>query len=128
VRGAATSALIGVGLWLFVAVPYFGPALFGLIGGVVTGDPATQQQLQRLLPSTLYFEVSSVLLDPRVATTASSLSLSQQIQNVARIPNAGLSVDQSLLLIWPHIVTLFGATVGCFALAYTRFMRQEVRA
>jgi len=128
VRGAATSALIGVGLWLFVAVPYFGPALFGLVGGVVTGDPATQQLLQRLLPSTLYFEVSSVLLDPRVATTASSLSLSQQIQNVARIPNAGLSVDQSLLLIWPHIVTLFGATVGCFALAYTRFMRQEVRA
>jgi ABC-2 type transport system permease protein len=128
VRGAATSALIGVGLWLFVAIPYFGPALFGLVGGVVTGDPSTQQFLQRLLPSTLYFEVSSVLLNPQVATTASSLSLSQTIQSAARFPNAALSVEQSLLLIWPHVVTLFGATVGLFALAYTRFMRQEVRA
>jgi len=128
VRGAATSALIGVGLWLFVAIPYFGPALLGLVGGVVTGDPSTQQLLLRLLPSTIYFEVYSVLLDPQVATTASSLSLSQAIQNTARIPNAALSVEQSLLLVWPHIVTLFGATVGCFALAYTRFMRQEVRA
>ena len=35
---------------------------------------------------------------------------------------------QSLLLVWPQIVVLFALMVGCFALAYARFMRQEVRA
>jgi ABC-2 type transport system permease protein len=131
VRGAATSALIGLGLWLFVAMPFIGPALFSFVGGALAGgDPAAQQFITRLLPSTIYFEASAVLLDPEVATTASqgSLSLSQLIQNTARIPNAALGVDQSLLLIWPHIVTFVALTVGCFALAYTRFMRQEVRA
>ena len=28
-----------------------------------------------------------------------------------------LSLDQSLLLVWPHIVILFALTIGCFALA-----------
>ncbi|NJD29870.1 MAG: ABC transporter permease [Chloroflexi bacterium] len=129
VRGAATSALIGLGLWLFVAMPFIGPALFSFVGGAMTGgDPAAQQFIERLLPSTIYYELSSVLLNPEVATTSNSLSISQQIQSLSRFPNAALSVDQSLLLIWPHIVTLFALTIGCFALAYTRFMRQEVRA
>jgi ABC-2 type transport system permease protein len=129
VRRAATSALIGLGLWLFVAMPFIGPALFGLLGGVVTaGDPTAQQFIERLLPSTIYFEVTSVLLDPEVATTARSLTVSQQFQSFSRFPDATLSVEQSVLLIWPHVVTLVALTVGCFALAYARFMRQEVRA
>jgi ABC-2 type transport system permease protein len=39
-----------------------------------------------------------------------------------------LSADQSFLIVWPQIVVLVGLMVACFALAYVRFMRQEVRA
>ena len=36
-----------------------------------------------------------------------------------------LSLDT---LVGTHLVVLFALTIGCFALAYARFMRQEVRA
>ena len=49
-------------------------------------------------------------------------------QQLAAAADTLLSFDQSLLLVWPHIVILFALTIGCFALAYARFMRQEVRA
>jgi len=39
-----------------------------------------------------------------------------------------LSIDQSLLLVWPEIVALIALTVLCFVAAYIAFMRQEVRA
>jgi ABC-2 type transport system permease protein len=39
-----------------------------------------------------------------------------------------LSLDQSLLVIWPQFVGLIALTSGAFALAYVSFMRQEVRA
>ena len=39
-----------------------------------------------------------------------------------------LSLDQSMLLVWPQIVVLTALTVAMFALAYVLFLRQEVRA
>ena len=44
-----------------------------------------------------------------------------------RIPSL-LSLDQSFILVWPQVVALVALTVACFAIAYVRFMRQEVRA
>jgi ABC-2 type transport system permease protein len=57
-----------------------------------------------------------------VPATIGQLSQAQQ-----QIPTL-LSLDQSLLLVWPHIVALVALSVVCFALAYIRFMREEVRA
>lgn len=140
IRRAATSALIGLGAWLFVAMPSplpFGQLIVSIVGGVVapqTGTPdqilaaaSTQQFLLRLLPSTLYREASIVLLNPLVTTTSSPATLSQYIQAQQQL-TANLSLDQSLLVIWPHVVVLVAITVVCFALAYMAFMRQEVRA
>jgi ABC-2 type transport system permease protein len=39
-----------------------------------------------------------------------------------------LSIDQSLLLVWPQIVAIVALTVISFAVAYVLFLRQEVRA
>ncbi len=36
-----------------------------------------------------------------------------------------LSLDQSLLIVWPQITALVALTVVCFAAAYVVFMRQE---
>ena len=136
-RRAATSALVGLGVWFFVAVPLFGQFLVSLVGRIVApgGTTAqdlldaagTQQFLQRLLPSTLYREASSVILNPTVSAVTNPATLDQYQQYQQQIGSL-LSLDQSLLLVWPHVVVLFALTVGCFALAYARFMRQEVRA
>jgi len=137
IRRAATSALIGLGVWFFVAVPQFGQFLVSIIGTIVAPGGAsaqdqlsalaTQQSLLRLLPSTLYREASVVLLNPTVSTVTTPATLDQYTQYQQQIGSL-LSLDQSFLLIWPHVVILFALTVGCFALAYARFMRQEVRA
>jgi len=50
-------------------------------------------------------------------------------QSVAQwmIPNP-LSLGQSLLLVWPHLVGLITLMVVCFAISYIKFMREEIRS
>ena len=137
-RRAATSALVGLGVWLFVAVPQFGQFLVSLLGAVIApgGSSAqdvldaagTQQFLLRLLPSTLYREASVVLLNPSVTAVTTPATIDQYDQYQQQMVGSLLSLDQSVLLVWPHVVILTALTIGCFALAYARFMRQEVRA
>jgi ABC-2 type transport system permease protein len=132
VRRAATSALMGFGVWLFVALPIAGPLLLAFLGRFLVAGATTPaeyygtlQWVQRLLPGQLFAEASAALLSPGVTTVSSS-----DPYVVSSLPDAStlLSFDQSLLLVWPHLVILFALMIGCFALAYARFMRQEVRA
>ncbi|HEY5629622.1 MAG TPA: hypothetical protein VIR16_08940, partial [Candidatus Limnocylindrales bacterium] len=74
-----------------------------------------------------YREASIVLLNPLVTSTSAPATLSQYVQAQQQL-TTNLSLDQSLLVIWPHVVVLTAITVVCFALAYIAFMRQEVRA
>jgi ABC-2 type transport system permease protein len=136
-RRAATSALIGFGVWLLVTV--FGALIVGLIAGVVSpvtrsgsvqdflSSASLNQLITRLLPSTLYHEASTVLLDPSVTQVSTPSTVGQAVAAQEQIGSL-LSVDQSLLLVWPHVVALVALTVLCFAGAYIAFMRQEVRA
>jgi len=43
------------------------------------------------------------------------------------VPNP-LSLGQSILIVWPHIVSLISLSAVCFAVSYILFMRQEIRA
>ena len=56
-----------------------------------------------------------------------SASIGEEIQRQLQIQSF-LSIDQSLLLVWPQLVFLIAMMVACFAAAYVLFMRQEVRA
>jgi ABC-2 type transport system permease protein len=136
IRRAATAALIGFGVWLLVVI--FGQLITTLVTGLiqpaagagadaVIGSFQLQQFITRLLPSTLYREVSLVLLNPSVTQVSAPTTIGQIDQAQQQIPTL-LSLDQSLLLVWPQIVALVGLTVVCFAAAYIAFMRQEVRA
>ncbi|MDQ3871822.1 MAG: ABC transporter permease [Chloroflexota bacterium] len=136
VRRAATSALIGFGIWL--AVTIFGQLIVTLIAGLIAAPTGSsvedvlrsaqlQQLITRLLPSTLYQEVSVVILNPTVTQISAPVTLGQLQQAQEQIPTL-LSLDQSLLLVWPHVVVLIALTVASFAVAYIQFMRQEVRA
>lgn len=135
VRGAASSALIGFGVWFLLSV--FGPLIVSLVAGFlspIAGTPdqqlqgaATQQTLFRLLPDTLYREASLTLLNPQVTSVSTPATLGSYEQAQQRVASL-LSLDQSFILVWPQVVGLVAMTVACFAVAYVLFMRQEVRA
>ncbi len=136
VNRAATSALVAIGLWL--ALSLFGVLLAQIIAGIIdpsvaAGDPEAQlrhaqlqQQLSAINPGTVYGQATRALLNPGVTAVmvpgfAEALQLSQQIPTQ-------LSLQQSLLIVWPHIVALLVVMVAAFVAAYVAFLRQEVRA
>jgi ABC-2 type transport system permease protein len=136
IRRAATAALIGFGVWLLVTV--FGQLITTLVTGLiqpaagagadaVLGSYQLQQFVTRLLPSTLYREVSLVILNPSVTQVSAPTTIGEVEQAQQQIPTL-LSLDQSLLLVWPQVVAIVALAVVCFAAAYVAFMRQEVRA
>ncbi len=136
-RRAATSALVGFGVWLVTT--FFGTLITSLVAGVLAPAPANASTdevlrnaqvsdfLARLLPSTQYSEISAVVLDPSRTRISVPATLDQLLQARQQIPTL-FSLDQSLLLVWPQVVALVALMVVSFAAAYVLFMRQEVRA
>ena len=136
IRRAATAALIGFGIW--VVLTLFGGLITQFLGGLLTpgadasaetilGTIQLQEMIQRLLPGTIYNEISLVLLRPDVTQLGTPATIDQFQQAQQRIPSL-FSLDQSILLVWPHVVALVALAVACFVGAYVAFMRQEVRA
>jgi ABC-2 type transport system permease protein len=136
-RRAATSALVAIAGWLVVTV--FATLLVGLVAGFLapipadagTGSPeqlhnaAISYELGRLSPTQLFTESTAAVLDPSVRTLSPGLVTAAQASGA--IPSI-LSLDQSLLVIWPQFVALIAFSAIAFAVAYLAFMRQEVRA
>lgn len=132
-RQATTSALAGIAIWLFFVI--FAGMLAGMVADnlfPVTDQSAVHQVLRnmrvkqalaRLSPTTLYDEATVTLLNPGVRTLGPVL-----VQQVSGAIPGPLPVGQSVLLIWPQIVSLIAAMLIIFALAYYFFMRQEIRA
>ena len=138
IRRAATSALVGFGVWFVLVI--FGGLIVDLIARTLSPITAStveealpQAQLQKfitnLLPGNLYNDITNVILNPRLNPSVRLPgSIGEAIQGSQQIPNTVLSIDQSLLLVWPEIVALLALTIACFVGAYVAFMRQEVRA
>lgn len=132
-RRPATAVLATIAVWL--ACTLFGGLIFGALADLVSpaGDRATAAEivdnarteltLSRVSPEQLYNEASTVLLNPQVRT----IGIINPEQLDQAVPDE-LPWDQSLLLVWPHIVALVAATVVMFVSAFVVFMRQEVRA
>jgi ABC-2 type transport system permease protein len=133
-RRAAASGMLAFAVWLVLSL--FGTLLIGAIAGILAPVPADagtaeqvanltlRDQLGRIAPSTLFGEATAVLLDPTQRWTGSVIFNSQLDRAVVSF----LTIDQSLLVIWPQVVALVALTVAAFAAAYVLFMRQEVRA
>jgi ABC-2 type transport system permease protein len=138
IRRAATAALVGFGVWLLIAI--FGQLATGLVAGILApiftasaDQPALAAQvfsdsIQRILPLTLYLESSRVILNPTVTTVSVPSTIGQVAQWQQQVQGQPIAFDQSLLLVWGHVVALVALTAICFAAAYVMFMRQEVRA
>jgi ABC-2 type transport system permease protein len=132
-RRASSSAMVAIATWLVLAL--FAALLVHLLADVIAPAPAdatgaellhnaqVEQNLSRISPITLYDDATGALLDPEVRTVGVVT-----VQQLDRAIVTDLSLDQSLLLVWPQVVGLVALTVASFAVAYVLFMRQEIRA
>ena len=118
-RKIATSLLSSIGLWLF-----FGFFWVSLIVPAIAKTTEASLLLQRVSPNTLFGEATTVLLLP-IWRGAGLLTAGEELQYMLLNP---LSLGQSMLIVWPHIIGLIGITAVCFAVSYVLFMRQEIRA
>jgi ABC-2 type transport system permease protein len=133
-KKVATSALVAIGVWLFFAI--FFPLIQGLIGGNM--NPTSQNEamqsaqtlitISRLSPIQLFNEAMIMVLNPITRTTTQLLQLFAGDTAGNFLLNTPLSMAQSLLGVWPQIITTIVLTVVCFAVSYIKFMREEIRS
>ncbi len=133
-RRVATSALVSFAIWIFFL--FFITVIAGGVANSVSppGDTIASQakyinlylSIFRISPTNLFQEAMGLLLVPG-GRTLSQLFQLQTGAGAFLVPNP-LSFTQSLLEVWPHLVTLIVLTVICFAISYVRFMKEEIRA
>ena len=131
-RQPATSALSGISVWLFFIIFY--PMIINLISKMI--EPSVTDSLQQItnynklitglmgvLPNDLFSVASTTLLRPSVRSLG-TLSTEQLYGAIA----GPLPLSQSIMLVWAQVTGLIAATVICFILSYTAFMRKEIRS
>ena len=135
-RRVATSVLASIAIWIFLF--FFMPIIAGLVANIMAPvDQGTSSQallsnlgvqstVLQFSPVRLYQEAVSVLLVPGARTLGQTIQLLGG-GAAGLLPNP-LSLSQSLLSIWPHLVTIIALTAVCFGISYTKFMREEIRA
>jgi len=133
-RRVATSALASIALWIFFF--FFMSIIAGVIANAVApaGETITSQirnvevqlMAMRVSPVTLFQEAMAFLLFPGMRTMGQILQLQAGAGGFALL--TPLSLGQSLLTVWPHLVSIIVLTVVCFAISYIKFMREEIRA
>lgn len=131
-RQAATSALAGIAIWLFFSI-FFNMIIDLLAKGlapsayspeyVIIGYQNFILNLSRISPAQLFSETTTTLLMPSVRSLG-PLSM-EQLQGAIPSP---LPLIQSLLMVWPQVTGLIAGTILFFALAYSSFMRREIRS
>lgn len=131
-RQTTSSALASIAVWMFFS--FFLYMLAGLIADQIApiGPEASaavwarhehiRDLIMRISPTTLFGEATSAVLVPSFRGLGLVVLLSE-----SQIPTNPLSLGQSLLIVWPQMVSLIALTVICFAVSYIIFMRQEIR-
>ena len=132
-RHAATSALASIAVWMFFAI--FMSLVASIIANAVypisddysaamntLNNYTLNYNLNRISPSYLYSEAVSTIMNPSVR----SVNVVTMNQLVGAI-SGYLSLGQSLLLVWPHLVGLAALMLVAFGGSYIGFMKQEVR-
>ena len=134
-RRIATSLLTSIGVWLFLSIfilliaPAIANNLAPIAEGATTAElirnVGLEQTIMRLSPNTLFSEATNALLLPALGENPLIIAISPAAAFL--LPNP-LSLDQSLLFIWPQLTAMIALSVICFATSYIVFMRQEIRA
>jgi ABC-2 type transport system permease protein len=139
-RSIATSALASIAIWVFFFFfTIIGPATlakaFAPISQAGTEYHQSRIRHERIQegvrlssPMGLYSDATATVIDPMRKTTRFSLPAGPLEEFLsARFQNP-LPLSQSILLVWPYIVSLIAITLVCFGFSYGVFMRQEIRS
>ena len=87
-----------------------------------------ERTLSLVSPMRMYLESMAVIVDP-LRRTASALVAVGRNEDISLSRFAGpLSLDQSLLMVFPQIVFLVAILVLCFGVSYIVFQRREIRS
>jgi len=133
---AATSMLASMALWIFFF--FFMPMIAGAIANaqspidqnsstaLIASHYAMEGMIARISPRILYEESISALLTPELGSLNPAL-MAISVLSAGRMLTP-LPFVQSLLLIWPQVVSIIALATICFAISYLRFMRQEIRS
>ena len=132
----STSALATIAVWIFFLVFMLMISTFIANTMVpINQDSATQEIFRhigvqitasRASPIFLFQEATTVILAPG-ARTASEILQIQQGAGSSFISST-LPLGQSLLTIWPHLVSFVAITAMLFAISYYKFIREEIRS
>jgi len=136
---AATSMLASIGLWTFF---FFFMYIFPVIPQAIANASVPIDQnsslemitkhveiggiIGRISPCTLYGEAVAALVVPELASLNPVLLVISTFYAGRMVTS--LPFSQSLLLVWPHLVSMLALAAICFAISYTRFMKEEIRA
>ncbi len=138
-RNIATSALASIALWIFLSffvsisadvlaksiAPIDKPG--GAVPEMVIKNARIKEAVSLISPMVLYRNATATVIDPMRNTTKSMVLMGPMEQlSASRFKNP-LSLGQSFLVVFPHIVAMIAITLICFAISYLVFMVQEIR-
>ena len=132
----ATSMLASIALWIFFF--FFMSMIAGAIADarvpldqnssleMVAQNAEIQGMIGRISPCTLYGEATAALLTPELGSLNPALMMISILAGGRML--TPLPFSQSLLLVWPQVVSIIALAAICFAVSYIRFMKQEIRS
>jgi ABC-2 type transport system permease protein len=132
-KQVAVSAILAIAVWLFFAVFY--PIIYIAIANSMSSatqeaaikDANTIITLTRLSPIYLFNESMAVTLMPGARSASQILTiLTTDAGNY--LLATPLSLAQSLIAVWPQIISTIVLTAVCFVISYVKFMFEEIRA
>ena len=134
-RKTSTSALASIAVWIFMFL------FMGIIANLIAGAvfPVNQdsmvaqvadydnlfRMINRISPGTLYGETIQAILLPMMGNSSPTMMMIGIYSGLMPSP---LPLSQSLILVWPQLVGMLALTAICFAAAYIKFMREEIRS
>jgi ABC-2 type transport system permease protein len=138
-KSIATSALAAVALWIFLSF-FISLGANVIANNVAPVDTKAEVSSELVLknmriketvslfsPMVLYSDASATIINPTQKTTRSLVLMGPMERiSASRFQNP-LSLGQSIIVVYPHLVALIAITVICFAISYLAFMLQEIR-
>lgn len=132
---AATSMLASLAVWIFFFF-FMSMIAVAMANAMVPVDQNSstelllrnaevQGMLGRISPCTLYGEATAALLTPELGSLNVALLVVTSVRGRLATP---LPLSESLLLVWPQVVSIIALLAICFAVSYIKFMREEIRS
>jgi ABC-2 type transport system permease protein len=133
----ATSAMASIAVWIFFllyTLTGFIPSAVANLRVPLSDNPTTQEMVRyasvqvtatRVSPIYLFQEAMYVLLAPGTRTATEYLQI--YASGAEWMPGA-LPIGQTMITIWPHLVTFVALAAICFGISYYRFTREEIRS